>query len=124
MRISDWSSDVCSSDLGVVGKTLRRQLRLRDFPQRLFHYRQARPAFDAAMAAQNALDVAVEEREAVAPGLGQDRAGGAAADAGPGVQGIEAARQLAAVAFDARSAERRGGKECVRTCRCRRVSDT
>src|SRR3546814_7384212 len=80
MRISDWSSDVCSSDLGVVGKTLRRQLRLRDFPQRLFHYRQARPAFDAAMAAQHALDVAVEDREAVAPGLGQDRAGGAAAD--------------------------------------------
>jgi hypothetical protein len=51
--------------------------------------------------AEHALDVAIEDRERVVPGLAEDRTGGAAADAGQGMQRIEIARQVAVVQFHA-----------------------
>src|SRR3546814_4495662 len=87
LRISDWSSDVCSSDLGP-GVRLR--------------------------------------LAAVEVAAGGGRGAGAAAGAGEevfdaGVEGTGALRAFADGGEDAqaRSEERRVGKECVSTCRSR-----
>ncbi|KAG1085141.1 hypothetical protein G6F40_014275 [Rhizopus arrhizus] len=85
--------------LGVVGHASGWDLRhmcLGDRPQLLLDGRQAGEAVDAVVAAEYALDVAVEDCERVVPGLAEDRASGAAADAGQRVQCIEIARQVAA----------------------------
>ncbi len=70
-------------------------------PQLLLDRALAGMAVDAVQARQHALDVAVQDRDAQAVRLGQDGAGGRAADAGQGGQRVEVARQLAAVAFHA-----------------------
>src|SRR3546814_1389834 len=90
MRISDWSSDVCSSDLALIS-AIDRALHLcaqtlqftREGPAQLNLQR-----FDLR-------DLLTEVREAVAE-VGAGRAG-----------------------WINRSEERRGGKECVSTCRSR-----
>src|SRR5690606_7081130 len=85
--------------LRVIGKAGVGQVPLRKLPQPLLDHRLARPPFDTVIAGEYALDVAVEDGETVAPGLGEDGAGGAAADAGQGDECVEAARELAAVVF-------------------------
>src|SRR3546814_17111883 len=98
MRISDWSSDVCSSDLE---QRPRRQRNLAPF-RCVEHGPAAAVGGELGFAAHRlALAAAVEaaDEEAIAPAvLGFPR------------------RQAPAVA---RSEERRVGKECVRTCRSR-----
>src|SRR3546814_18021954 len=92
MRISDWSSDVCSSDLADQAFDHRARLRT-----------------DAGHAA---LLAAPEGR------LQQDENG---EQLEPAEQHAEAHEQLGAVrpAGEVRSEERRVGKECVSTCRSR-----
>src|SRR3546814_15574321 len=94
MRISDWSSDVCSSDLLDSAETLAELVALfghepdvaHDGPSALAKARATRP------------DVVL-------------------CDIGlPGISGYEVARQLRA---GGRSEERRVGKECVSTCSTR-----
>src|SRR5690606_13911497 len=89
-----------------VGQVLLRQL-----PEPLLNRGLPGPAFDAVVAGEHALDVAVEDREALAPGLGEDGAGGAAADAGQGEQGVEVARKLSVVQLRAGAG---GGMEVAR----------
>src|SRR3546814_18392794 len=125
MRISDWSSDVCSSDLQAQPENF--DLRWRRSaaeaapevgPLRIVALDQgdlprARPAFQRLLAADGRLDAvkhieideglhAVPLREAVDEPLAML---------------IDAAWQV--VCHADRSEERRGGKECVSTCRSR-----
>src|SRR3546814_2685849 len=89
MRISDWSSDVCSSDL----------------PAEPAHHEHATPADDAVpdyvLDLERAADYLTAEQRAL---LRRAWAVGAAAHAGQ---------------LRKRSEERRVGKECVSTCRSR-----
>src|SRR3546814_17965070 len=92
MRISDWSSDVCSSDLGADG----RQVAVLDVPQDVLGRLDRALAGDTAqLGAVHAL--AVRHAEHLAHPAVDD----------PGLR------------VQQRSDERRVGKECVRTCRAR-----
>src|SRR3546814_5432504 len=91
-RISDWSSDVCSSDLDRAGKKDHRQHRNANLRR-------------AAMSAHGLTPEALKQQhrtEIVEIGTFRPH----------GVTELEA--------LDYRSEERRGGKECVSTCRARR----
>src|SRR3546814_18650609 len=96
MRISDWSSDVCSSDLEL----------------------------DMLNEERRAIEAGVQEAaEAIAAAKG-NRAVAVIAGQGwhPGVIGIVAGRlqeKTGRPAIVIRSEERRGGKKCVRACRDR-----
>src|SRR3546814_14892532 len=98
MRISDWSSDVCSSDLSPAAQTpMAKRLLLGDpltsgqLDDQLLPKRMALPIF-----ASDALSsVAYAPQELVMILL------------------------VGGVAFLSRSEDRRVGKECVRTCRSR-----
>src|SRR3546814_18507567 len=92
MRISDWSSDVCSSDLEEVEQSLHVGVVVL-----LRHRTDARP--------RALLDVEQQARPAEAL-VGAELAVGA------GAQRERAQEQV-------RSEERRVGKECVSTCRSR-----
>src|SRR3546814_5786096 len=92
MRISDWRSDVCSSDLELEAGPLRRRLTVA----------RGRILGEAAQ------HPAVEEM--LAPAVAVERAQARQAGAVGGV--VEALRAV-------RSEERRVGKECVSTCRSR-----
>src|SRR3546814_12797091 len=92
MRISDWSSDVCSSDLGERGRSYRHDDV--DRPQQ----RRA-PAVAMGDAADDAGQDAVVDRSGEALGF---------VHRGKGTGGT-----------GTRSEERRVGKECVSTCRSR-----
>src|SRR3546814_17713974 len=89
MRISDWSSDVCPSDLGDAG--------------------QGDQVHRALQGAGLACSASAEPGEEA----GQDRTGGATP-----VQPVRAVRIPRAPALR-RSEERRVGKECASTCRSR-----
>src|SRR3546814_16082686 len=96
MRISDWSSDVCSSDLGEAGQGLA----------------QVQEAVLLAVGVETDHVVAAEDRqqiildaEALCPQAAQD-----AVEAQHGVERADAPN---------RSEERRVGKECVSKCRAR-----
>src|SRR3546814_13743628 len=92
MRISDWSSDVCSSDLSWVAASLVTSVGLDDF-----RHRHAEPLVDhddLATGDQPVVDIDVDGLAHLAVELDH----GAAAE---------------------RSEERRVGKECVSTCRSR-----
>src|SRR3546814_14743985 len=100
MRISDWSSDVCSSDLG---------------PQQAAQHADGR-RLAAAIRAEEAVDQAaahlhreVADDHAAAERLGQ------AMDVDDDVAG----RHLPFCTAWSRSEERRVGKECVSPCRLR-----
>src|SRR3546814_13452680 len=119
MRISDWSSDVCSSDLGAQqlaeavfadDQVLKRHLAIIELDLRKVlttHGVVARGDLEARR-------VPVEEDTAdpLAPGL--------AVDAGEDHEPLRLVgatdQRLGSVE---RSDERRGGKECVSTCRSR-----
>src|SRR3546814_8448208 len=92
MRISDWSSDVCSSDLRIVG------------------YAQLQPGHgDHPAMAELAVDP-----EARGRGIGGRLVTEVLSEGGPDAR-VWAHGNLPA----ARSEERRVGKECGRTCRSR-----
>src|SRR3546814_20708035 len=95
MRISDWSSDVCSSDLDLVALA----------PAAIAHVdRHAGRAADADLRGRRARRGQVEARIAEAEAEGVKRIGRIEEIAAPGA---------------GRSEGRRVGKECVRTCRSR-----
>src|SRR3546814_13156823 len=98
MRISDWSSDVCSSDLGVD---------LTPAPERR---QQTDADVDGAVAARE--DPAVAGH-GVAVAVAHVEGG-----LDPRV-GVQRALEVAPDGHALRSEERRVGKECVRTCRSR-----
>src|SRR3546814_18417722 len=95
MRISDWSSDVCSSDL--IPKSASCQASLTD----ALHAQEFPQAFHTALRSQTTVLVAPERR------FGQRR-----------LQLIDA-NDTALNFIGKRSEERRVGKECVSTCRSR-----
>src|SRR3546814_20496760 len=101
MRISDWSSDVCSSDLGV--NQVRARLQLSQLQARR-DLRDAVKTWDAdpRKAALAELHKSSDVRARLA----------AAAEKTPAERWAPLAREL-----DPRSEESRGGKECVSTCR-------
>src|SRR3546814_1440089 len=97
MRISDWSSDVCSSDLPA-------------------------PAI-----AEKAMPTKPSGTERVARPLGDDESTAATELAAPGGGCAEAFTQIEpqglAATYWGRSEERSAGKECVSKCRSRRSPD-
>src|SRR3546814_15953432 len=96
MRISDWSSDVCSSDLALVGVGIIARQRPAPVAEHAVEAGRALPILSAALAAQRRADtIFAEPQQGQAVGL------------------IEAQAGLH------RSEERRVGKECVSTCRSR-----
>src|SRR3546814_12617556 len=97
MRISDWSSDVCSSDLPVPPQTPEEEGRLQDLEIE---------NDDLVAALETELADGTPEAEAA-----NDRLEAIERE----VDEIEAGCS----AIDPRSEERRVGKECVRTCRSR-----
>src|SRR3546814_20821117 len=111
MRISDWSSDVCSSDLrerfGAQPRAVTRLARLRGLvlAQFLAHPR----AFGLEHAA---IEIADDPLERLVRRIG----------AAPILERQFDRHSAAAIKDDLlhpRSEERRGGKECVSTCRSR-----
>src|SRR3546814_18741090 len=95
MRISDWSSDVCSSDLGEVAESRG-------------HIGPAPGLFDGACAGEG------QHGPDMVPMASRVNAGpGAIPATGCGV------RPRCAIRLRFRSDERRVGKECVSTCRSR-----
>src|SRR3546814_18077241 len=110
MRISDWSSDVCSSDLNVVIRKVVRRRRRRlalgrlRLPLRrgiLARTRRALTAATTATTAATAFTTATEHLHLVGDDLGE----------------VLLHPVLAGVLVVARSEARRVGKECVSTCR-------
>src|SRR3546814_18896135 len=93
MRISDWSSDVCSSDLQAISRTLKREQLLQDLRAQ------------AGVARAAMMHQAARHRIAWSFQVAQGR--------------TNEAVLLAATAGDIRSAERRVGKEGVSTGRSR-----
>src|SRR3546814_13221486 len=93
MRISDWSSDVCSSDL-LSGNL-----------------------FDAAIMKTSVISPAFRERYLCRPGHENVFEGRAIVFEGP--EDYHHRINDPALAIDDRSEERRVGKECVSTCRSR-----
>src|SRR3546814_3376903 len=93
MRISDWSSDVCSSDLDLLEQIMDRVAEFVEQRRRVVDADQRR------LAVRGFGEIIVVRREDVA---------------------LAAQRLLAAIGrHPCRSEERRVGKECVSTCRSR-----
>src|SRR3546814_19951561 len=109
MRISDWSSDVCSSDL-IAGRqhAIERHVRAHDVAGAGVDRGLERRQIDVPQFAVGQLDLIVvttaERRAVTGEMLGPRHDAAGAAD----VRTLEA-----------RSEERRVGKECVSTCRSR-----
>src|SRR3546814_14827511 len=98
MRISDWSSDVCSSDLGAII----------DIPAIVAGQRDMLPAQWCDVARDFVGRADVHQRHFEIAGVPQDDSGDEQVEAGCAIGLI----------FE-RSEERRVGKECVSTCRSR-----
>src|SRR3546814_11570998 len=99
MRISDWSSDVCSSDLAIAAE-----------PEIIF-FDEPTTGLDPIMAdvINNLIKACVQQLGATTLSITHDMA---------------SARKIADyIAMIYRSEERRVGKECVRTCRYRWSAD-
>src|SRR3546814_11325392 len=96
MRISDWSSDVCSSDLTKTTRLKEKIAKLKDEMQRL-------KSLEAQMRAAPDQQISLTD-----PGSRSM----ATSSRGAGVGGYN-------VQVAVRSEERRVGKECVSTCRSR-----
>src|SRR3546814_15050462 len=99
MRISDWSSDVCSSDLHVAGAGI--------------HQEQDALAVDHRLDVEMAVTAGAERH----PVLADDLALGRQQLAGD--EGCQRADLVAVAVADNRSEERSVGKGCVRTGRSR-----
>src|SRR3546814_13743381 len=116
MRISDWSSDVCSSDLLAL-RLIDQPGAPVDQPQREVRFALPRIAENQhpAIARRDAAGMDVDDF-----GSGPARKHGArltGAEAGP--QGDKLTLPVAKPWGGGRSEERRVGKECVSTCRSR-----
>src|SRR3546814_16560733 len=101
MRISDWSSDVCSSDLPWVG---------------------AIAGASVAIIGMNAWTAGALLTPAVGPALSGVLGGawlGLVSATPATAQALSAQAASTQALFQTRSAERRVGKECVSTCRSR-----
>src|SRR3546814_14161801 len=111
MRISDWSSDVCSSDLAVEFERIgtRVDLAAPDLPG---HGRSAHLPPGADYSFAGALHSVLD----VADALGWERFALLGHSMGAGIASLLAAGAPRRVA---RSDERRGGKECFRTVKYR-----
>src|SRR3546814_19653142 len=94
MRMSDWSSDVCSSDLRPLGSATNDECRIDSISQSWASFAGADPT-----RVRQALDSAWRELVSAENGV---------------------ARLLWPPFDQTRSEERRVGKECVSTCRSRR----
>src|SRR3546814_17804665 len=108
MRISDWSSDVCSSDLAVDeadAEPARDEVALeRDDP---FEQRERRIGCIGEVREMTLDRIIGELLQMLGPEMRGEELEGADADVASGD------------AREHRSEERRGGKECVSTVRCR-----
>src|SRR3546814_16104830 len=103
MRISDWSSDVCSSDLGHITQIHRHPVHGFEHDRsNIFRRLQQSQSADQELLLADVHDVAADLAV-----IGRN--------GGKYVAEAEVTRVQALW----RSEERRGGKECVRTCRSR-----
>src|SRR3546814_5763708 len=96
MRISDWSSDVCSSDLVIADQPLRRRFEQRRIGRRQFAVDRIRGGVERA-----------DGGDADRPALAEQ------------IAAREGQREQASRDEPHRSEERRVGKECVSTGRSR-----
>src|SRR3546814_13803928 len=127
MRISDWSSDVCSSDLEHVGEVVRADLhrRFADLERRFAH--RMRIALDHGHAQRRILSPQLDRqgqaRQAAAEDgdVGVGRLGANPARSTPVVLVCDAANSPSGSSITGRpgSEERRGGKEGVSTWKSR-----
>src|SRR3546814_15817388 len=101
MRISDWSSDVCSSDLNI-GAIVRAGIENREMV--------------------SVIGINIEKVFTLTFGLGAWLAGIAGGLAAP-IMGVTPAMGFDILPIAFRSEARRGGKECVSTCRSRWTPD-
>src|SRR3546814_17994211 len=131
MRISDWSSDVCSSDLGgaLLDGVEHQIARQRDHRtiDRVGHVANGGPGPQPLYGLATWIDRIDRARKAALSDVEQ----GAPADSGRIVRGaddsdrarfekqIERRPSIAVAGVRLRSEERRVGKECVSTCRSR-----
>src|SRR3546814_12446806 len=99
MRISDWSSDVCSSDLKIMSKVANWTLGSCAALVGVVWLIAVNADSDEPVAAEPEVSAAVTQAPAAAPVL--------------------AATPPASAAVETRSEERRVGKECFSTCRSR-----
>src|SRR3546814_12225077 len=108
MRISDWSSDVCSSDLQVDRIGLLAVAQHQDGTAAEGHLQRfsGEPAVDREFQPVGALGIADR---------GVDRT------VKPQLASLVADTHLAVADAQTRSDGRRGGKECISTCRSRRI---
>src|SRR3546814_19051719 len=111
MRISDWSSDVCSSDLPAAGLLLNA-----NYGYLHTKYDEGSPGFPKGNAFAQAPKHTVNLSANYTRDLGE--AGELAASAGYTYQS-RVSFQAANLGSALRSEERRVGKECVSTCRSR-----
>src|SRR3546814_11303994 len=110
MRISDWSSDVCSSDLSVASQEECR--RYYDANQKRFRTPEL---FEASH-----ILIEPSGEDAAAWSAAEIQARSIAAEVGDRAESFaEAARAFSSCASAQRSEERRVGKECVSTFRSR-----
>src|SRR3546814_8922840 len=119
MRISDWSSDVCSSDLMVLVEQLAQRLERRLMAGLEAVLVEAGVAVDfglAAVAAPQQVRLQADDRITAAHRAALDRF--QQAGPRPAVSEFEESRDRRLEVGD-RSEERRVGKECVSTCRSR-----
>src|SRR3546814_12557806 len=111
MRISDWSSDVCSSDLGFAGKsslsTWLTRILINEALGRVRANKRRRSRLE-----DSSVPILDDYREKLMRGSTPPTSPEAAVACG----------QIRHILED-RSEERRVGKECVRTCRSRGVQD-
>src|SRR3546814_13252759 len=114
MRISDWSSDVCSSDLTIKSTTIFDYFRADERAGGLHLYRQ-QPGVLGAIFGSPALGDFLGSQIANYRTIQKRNFYGAFDD---GINGGQAYRKQIGISND-RSEERRVGKECVSTCRSR-----
>src|SRR3546814_6644124 len=102
MRISDWSSDVCSSDLATVAEQRRDNIHIHDDVSE-DEFVEMREARDATLALPKLMLQALQV----------NIRGGCLPE--PETNGVSYLK----IPVNGRSEERRVGKECVSTCRSR-----
>src|SRR3546814_16901871 len=110
MRISDWSSDVCSSDLLADGQGGSIHLGERDCSLQRRHQKVLEEALSPALNAAERETIGTRVAEAMRE-LGYRRAGT--------VEFLYENGEFYFIEMNTRSEERRVGKECVSTCRSR-----
>src|SRR3546814_14992582 len=120
MRISDWSSDVCSSDLFEQTGAERAEMRVDHFCTRVrIEFRKAQLQIDADNATTPTEQTARQPAERRA---GREQQGNRQPTQHPQQTDADPGRPPARM--ETKSEERRVEKECVSTCRSRWSQDT